>query len=47
MAYQITYTDRFQKHYKSLTAQENECTPGFLLLRGPGAWLEVVRLCSF
>ena len=22
MAYQITYTDRFQKHYKTLTAQE-------------------------
>ena len=24
MAYQITYTDRFQKHYKSLTTQEKK-----------------------
>ena len=24
MAYQITYTDRFQKHYKNLTVQEKK-----------------------
>lgn len=24
MAYQITYTNRFQKHYKGLTAQEKK-----------------------
>lgn len=24
MAYQITYTDRFQKHYKNLTIQEKK-----------------------
>lgn len=24
MAYQITYTDRFQKHYKSLTTREKK-----------------------
>ena len=24
MVYQITYTDRFQKHYKSLTTQEKK-----------------------
>ena len=32
MAYQITYTNRFQKHYKSLTTQEKKQLQNKLLL---------------